>query len=92
MIKAARESSRAAEANRACEGDAATVIDSNKNPEQLARDQIDALLTEAGWAVQDKKAINFNAGQGIAVREYLSFPKIISARTDDAVRTEWAWR
>lgn len=34
----------------ACEGDAATVIDSNKNPEQLARDQIDALLTEAGWA------------------------------------------
>ncbi|QGG89029.1 DEAD/DEAH box helicase [Agrobacterium sp. MA01] len=44
--------------------------DSNKNPEQLARDQIDALLIEAGWAVQDKKAINFNAGQGIAVREY----------------------
>ncbi len=44
--------------------------DSNKNPEQLARDQIDALLIKAGWAVQDKKEIKFNAGQGIAVREY----------------------
>lgn len=43
---------------------------SNKNPEQLARDQIDALLTEASWVVQNKKAIDFNAGQGIAVREY----------------------
>lgn len=42
----------------------------NQNPEQRARDQIDRLLTAAGWVVQDKKAINFNAGQGIAVREY----------------------
>jgi type I restriction enzyme R subunit len=46
------------------------VNDSNKNPEQLARDQIDALLIEAGWAVQDKTAINFNTGRGIALREY----------------------
>lgn len=42
----------------------------NQNPEQIARDQIDAKLTEAGWLVQDKDKINFNAGQGIAVREY----------------------
>jgi type I restriction enzyme R subunit len=46
------------------------VTSSNKNPEQLARDRIDALLSEAGWIVQDKKTLDFNAGQGIAVREY----------------------
>ena len=46
------------------------VTSSNKNPEQLARDRIDALLSEAGWVVQDKKTLDFNAGQGIAVREY----------------------
>ncbi len=42
----------------------------NQNPEQIARDQIDAKLAEAGWGVQDKSKIDFNAGQGIAVREY----------------------
>ena len=41
-----------------------------QNPEQLARDQTDAKLAEAGWCVQSKDKINFNAGQGIAVREY----------------------
>ena len=44
--------------------------DRNQNPEQIARDQIDERLAEAGWNVQDKKAIDFNAGLGIAVREY----------------------
>lgn len=42
----------------------------NQNPEQIARDEIDALLKKAGWAVQDKKKINFAAGLGVAVREY----------------------
>ncbi len=42
----------------------------NQNPEQIARDQIDKRLVEAGWFVQDKKAINFNVGLGVAVREY----------------------
>jgi len=42
----------------------------NQNPEQLARDQIDARLVSAGWIVQDMKALDFNAGLGIAVREY----------------------
>ncbi len=42
----------------------------NKNPEQIARDKIDARLEEAGWAVQDKKAIDHAAAVGIAVREY----------------------
>jgi type I restriction enzyme, R subunit len=42
----------------------------NQNPEQIARDQIDAKLAEAGWHVQGKDKIDFNAGRGIAVREY----------------------
>lgn len=46
------------------------MIPSNQNPEQLARDQIDARLTEAGWHVQNKETLDFSAGLGIAVREY----------------------
>ncbi|WP_330646865.1 DEAD/DEAH box helicase family protein (plasmid) [Thioclava litoralis] len=42
----------------------------NQNPEQLARDRIDELLRAAGWVVQDKSAIDFGAGLGVAVREY----------------------
>ncbi len=44
--------------------------ESNQNPEQLARDNIDKMLEEAGWKVQNKREINFSAGLGIAVREY----------------------
>ncbi|MEX1116015.1 MAG: DEAD/DEAH box helicase family protein [Akkermansiaceae bacterium] len=43
---------------------------SNQNPEQKARDRIDAQLRAAGWAVQDKDSIDLNAGHGQAVREY----------------------
>jgi len=39
-------------------------------PEAEARQQIDSQLVAAGWAVQDRKTINFNAGPGIAIREY----------------------
>jgi type I restriction enzyme R subunit len=42
----------------------------NQTPEQIARDAIDARLRAAGWHVQDKAAIDFSAGLGIAVREY----------------------
>lgn len=42
----------------------------NQNPEQLARDKIDAQLAAAGWVVQLKKKIDFSAGLGVAVREY----------------------
>jgi len=42
----------------------------NQNPEQIARNQIDVKLAEAGWHVQKKDSIDFNAGLGIAVREY----------------------
>ena len=40
----------------------------NQNPEQQARDRIDAQLRAAGWAVQKK--IDFSAGIGQAVREW----------------------
>ena len=42
----------------------------NQTPEQAARDNIDKMLSLAGWCVQDKKKIDFAAGLGIAVREY----------------------
>ena len=44
--------------------------DINQNPEQIARDRIDERLRTAGWDVQDRNAIDFNTGLGIAVREY----------------------
>lgn len=43
---------------------------SNQNPEQIARDAIDAQLRSCGWVVQSKDGINFHAGEGQAVREY----------------------
>ncbi len=42
----------------------------NQNPEQKARDRIDAQLRAAGWAVQNKDDFNPNDGEGQAVREY----------------------
>lgn len=42
----------------------------NQNPEQIARDRIDAMLEAAGWKVQNKNKIDFNASLGVAVREY----------------------
>ncbi|KAF0129998.1 MAG: helicase type I site-specific restriction-modification system restriction subunit [Bacteroidetes bacterium] len=44
----------------------------NKNPEQIARDRIDGKLRLAGWVIQDKKKIDFSAAIGIAVKEYLT--------------------
>ncbi len=42
----------------------------NQNAEQIARNAIDAQLTAAGWIVQSRAELNFNAGPAIAVREY----------------------
>jgi type I restriction enzyme R subunit len=39
-------------------------------PEDRARQNIDRLLTGAGWIVQDKRATNLSAGRGVAVREF----------------------
>ena len=42
----------------------------NQNPEQIARDNIDSQLIEAGWLVQSRDEVDLNAGPGVAVREY----------------------
>ena len=39
------------------------------DPEELARQEIDALLDRCGWTVQDKSAVNLSASRGVAVRE-----------------------
>lgn len=44
----------------------------NQNPEQLARDTIDAALISSGWIIQPKTKINLKAGPGVAIREYLT--------------------
>ncbi len=46
------------------------MADKNRTPEQKARDNIDAMLEQAGWKMQSKNKIDFSAGSGIAVREY----------------------
>jgi type I restriction enzyme, R subunit len=40
-------------------------------PEDRAREAIDALLTAAGWVVQDMAVFNRNAADGVAVREFV---------------------
>ena len=42
----------------------------NQTPEQIARDRIDEMLSQAGWVVQNKNQINLKASLGVAVREY----------------------
>ena len=39
-------------------------------PEDNARQQIDKMLTESGWIIQDYEDRNLSAGLGIAVREF----------------------
>ena len=39
------------------------------HPEQIARDKIDNMLSEAGWLVQSKDEVNLSAGKGVALRE-----------------------
>jgi type I restriction enzyme R subunit len=45
-------------------------MNANQNPEQIARDTIDKKLLQAGWAVQDRKKIDWKVSPGIAVKEY----------------------
>ena len=39
-------------------------------PEDQARENIDRMLEQAGWAVQDAKAVNLYAKQGVAICEF----------------------
>jgi type I restriction enzyme R subunit len=43
----------------------------NQTPEQIARDNIDRQLHQAGWCVQNKDKIDWSAGP-LAVRHYLT--------------------
>ena len=40
------------------------------SPEDKAREIIDKMLEQAGWAVQDMDHVNINAGPGVAIREF----------------------
>jgi type I restriction enzyme, R subunit len=40
-------------------------------PEQRARQQIDLLLQQSGWIVQDRSQRNLATGPGVAIRETL---------------------
>ena len=40
------------------------------SPEARARQNIDRLLTQAGWVVQSREDVNLKAGRGVAVREF----------------------
>jgi len=42
----------------------------NQNPEQIARETIDRKLIVSGFAVQDRKHIDWKVFSGIAVSEY----------------------
>ncbi len=39
-------------------------------PEHIARENIDYMLEQAGWAVQDAKAANIYAKRGVALRNF----------------------
>src|SRR5213592_2275810 len=39
--------------------------------EELAREEIDKLLTDCGWTIQNRSTINFSAARGVALREAL---------------------
>lgn len=39
-------------------------------PEDAAREEIDAALVSAGWAVQDYAQLNLDAAWGVAIREF----------------------
>jgi type I restriction enzyme R subunit len=39
-------------------------------PEEIARKDIDRLLTQAGWDIQDRSRLNLGAKLGVAVREF----------------------
>ncbi len=39
-------------------------------PEEVARIQIDEMLRNAGWVIQEKGTVNLSAGSGVAIREF----------------------
>jgi len=46
------------------------MTDHNQNPEQKARDNIDKMLADAGWNIQNKDKVDFSTSLGVAIRGY----------------------
>ena len=46
------------------------MAETGTGPEAKAREKIDELLEEAGWAIQDYSEIDLAASKGVAVREF----------------------
>lgn len=42
-------------------------------PEREARGDIDEMLKQAGWEVQDRDKINLGASKGVEVREFIIY-------------------
>src|SRR5437773_3600973 len=42
-----------------------------RSPEELARENIDPLLQQCGWILQNRSTINLSASRGVALREAL---------------------
>jgi type I restriction enzyme R subunit len=77
-------------------------------PEARARMEIDRMLTEAGWAVQDYSRANLSAAHGVAIREFVLRPPhgradyllfvdsravgVIEAKKEGATLTGVAWQ
>ena len=40
-------------------------------PEEKARIEIDEMLEQAGWVVQDRSELNIRASLGVAIREFV---------------------
>jgi len=41
------------------------------SPEEFARENMDKLLTQCGWILQNRTTINLSASRGVAIREAL---------------------
>jgi type I restriction enzyme, R subunit len=46
----------------------------SRRPEDRARINIDRLLTDSGWIIQNRDSFNIEAGRGVAIREFLLAP------------------
>ncbi|MFA6033247.1 MAG: DEAD/DEAH box helicase family protein, partial [Myxococcota bacterium] len=56
------------------EADAKKVGTPAKDPEDLARDKIDATLEASGWVLQNRADMNLSAGRGVVVRYFPMAP------------------
>ena len=51
-----------------------TTHNKNMKPEERARQNIDELLTAAGWAIQDREQMDLGESRGVAIREFPKAP------------------